>query len=160
MKVISLYLIPHYLGKNFKFHSNLEVSHSILCGFLKFYKEIFTTILIIIFWKFLIIQLTFESPQVKRCLIFSIRNLVHGLPKDLRLRKLGKLQKCQMWVQTQPNAQSSLQKLNVDNSFQKTRKIRNYIFEVLPNFIVSLYFVPNILSRIVDEIKIFLHRLL
>ena len=30
-----------YLGKNFKFHLNLEVSHSILCRFLKFYKEIF-----------------------------------------------------------------------------------------------------------------------
>ena len=48
------------------------------------------------------------------------------------------------------NAQSSFQKLNVDNSCQKTRKIRYYIFEVLPNFIVSLYFVPNILSRIVE----------
>ena len=26
-KVISLYLIRWYLGRNFKFHSNLEVSH-------------------------------------------------------------------------------------------------------------------------------------
>ena len=41
-----------------------------------------------------------------------------------------------MWVQTQPNAQSSLQKLNNDNSCQKTRKIRYFIFEGLPNFIV------------------------
>ena len=38
----------------------------------------------------------------------------------------------------------------MDNSCQKTRKIRYYIFETLPNFIVSLYFLPNILSRIVD----------
>ena len=30
------------LMKNFKFHSNLEVSHSILCKFPKFYREIFT----------------------------------------------------------------------------------------------------------------------
>ena len=38
----------------------------------------------------------------------------------------------------------------------KTRKIRYYIFEILPNFTVSLYFVPNILSRIVDKyIKFF-----
>ena len=51
----------------------------------------------------------------------------------------------------QPNPQSSFQKLNADNSYQKTRKIRYYIFEVLPNFIVSLYFAPNILSRIVVE---------
>ena len=53
-----------------------------------------------------------------------------------------------MQLQTQPNAQSYFQKSNVDNSCQKTRKIRYYIFEVLPSFIVSLYFVPNILSRI------------
>ena len=41
-KLIPLYLICQYLGKKFKFHSNLEVSHSILCKFPNFYKEIFT----------------------------------------------------------------------------------------------------------------------
>ena len=40
-KLILLYLISQYLGKNFKFHSNLGISHSILCKFRKFYKEIF-----------------------------------------------------------------------------------------------------------------------
>ena len=40
-KLIPLYLICQYLGKSFKPHSNLEVSHSILCKFPKFYKEIF-----------------------------------------------------------------------------------------------------------------------
>ena len=40
-KLILFYLIRQYLGKNFEFHSNLEVSHSILCKFPKFYKEIF-----------------------------------------------------------------------------------------------------------------------
>ena len=54
-----------------------------------------------------------------------------------------------MWVEMQPSANSSIQKLNADNSCQKTRKIRYYIFEVLSNFTVFLYFVPNILSRIV-----------
>ena len=39
-KVIPLYLIRRYLGRNFKFHSNLEVSHSILCKFPRFYKEV------------------------------------------------------------------------------------------------------------------------
>ena len=52
-------------------------------------------------------------------------------------------------VETQPSAQSSFQKLNVDNSCQKTRKIRYYTFEVLSNFTVFIYFVLNILSRIV-----------
>ena len=40
-KLIPLYLFRQYLGKKFKFHSNLEVRHSILCRFPKFYKEIF-----------------------------------------------------------------------------------------------------------------------
>ena len=90
-----------------------------------------------------------ESPQVKQYLISSITNYVnelpHVLPNDLRLRIFGNqeiLEKCQMLVQTQPNAQPSFQKLNVNNNCQKTRKIRYYIFEVLPNFIVSFYFVP------------------
>ena len=55
-----------------------------------------------------------------------------------------------MWLETQPSAQYSLQQLNMDNSYQKkkTRKIIYYIFEVLFNFTVILYFVPNILSSI------------
>ena len=40
-KLTPLYLIRQYLGKKFNFHSNLEVSHSILYKFSKFYKEIF-----------------------------------------------------------------------------------------------------------------------
>ena len=40
-KIIPLYVILQYLGKNFKFHSYLKVSHSVLCKFPKFYKEIF-----------------------------------------------------------------------------------------------------------------------
>ena len=57
-----------------------------------------------------------------------------------------------MRVQTQPNSQSPLQKSNAGNSCQKARKIR-YIFEFLPNFIVSPYPVPNILCRI--EVDLF-----
>ena len=53
-----------------------------------------------------------------------------------------------MWVEMQPSAQSTFRSLNVDNSCQKTRKIRCYIFEVLSNFTVFVWFVPNILARI------------
>ena len=112
-----------------------------------------TTILVIIFWHFLIIQLRSESPQVKRYLISGITNSVHELshelPNDLSLSILGNqkiLEKCQMWVETQTSVQSSFQKLNVDKICQKTRKIRYYIFDVLSNFTVFLYFLPNILS--------------
>ena len=110
-----------------------------------------STILVIIFWHFLIIQLRSESPQVKRYLISSITNLVHELPNDLRLRILGNqeiLEKCQMWVETQPSAQSPFQKLNIDNSCKKHANLDATI-EALSNFTVFLYFVPNILSRIV-----------
>ena len=54
-----------------------------------------------------------------------------------------------MWVETQPSAQPPFQKLNVNSSCQKTRKIRYSIFEVLSNLIAFLYFVTNILPRIV-----------
>ena len=43
-KLIPLHLICQYLEKKIKFHSNLEVSHSILCKFPKFYKDIFINI--------------------------------------------------------------------------------------------------------------------
>ena len=75
------------------------------------YFQLNTTILVVIFQHFLIIQLTSESPQVKRYLISNITNLVHELPHELpnylRLRILGNqetLEICQIWVQTQPNA--------------------------------------------------------
>ena len=45
-----------------------------------------------------------------------------------------------MWVERQPKVQSSFQKLNVDNSCQKTRKIRYYIFEILSSFTVLCNF--------------------
>ena len=54
-------------------------------------KETFQTILVIIFWHFLIILLRSESRQVKRYLISSITNLVYESPHDFRsvLRLLG-----------------------------------------------------------------------
>ena len=56
-----------------------------------------------------------------------------------------------MWAETQPSTQFSFQKLNVDNICQKTRKVRHYIFEVLSNFTVFLYFVPYILVMVVGR---------
>ena len=115
------------------------------------------TILVIMFQHFLITQHRQELPQVKRYLISSTANLVHelphGFPNDLRLRVFRNqeiLEKCQIWVETQPSVQSSFQKLNFDSNCQKTRKIREQIFEALSNFTAFAYFMPNILSRIVD----------
>ena len=94
-----------------------------------------------------------KSPQVKRNLVSSITNLVHEssheLLNHLGLRILGNqeiFKKCQMQVETQPSAQSCLQKLKLSHSSQKTRNIISQIFLVWSNFTVFLYFMPNILS--------------
>ena len=64
-----------------------------------------------------------------------------------------------MWVETQLSGKSSFQKLNVDNSCQKTRKIRYYIFEVLSNLSAFLLIMPHILARKVWGKKIFARNL-
>ena len=64
-----------------------------------------------------------------------------------------------MWVKTHPSAQFFFQKLNVDNSCQKTRKVWYYIFEFLSSFNVLLKFVPNILASIIWRKKFFSHNL-
>ena len=51
-----------------------------------------------------------------------LHELLYELPNDFRLRILGNqeiLEKCQMWLMAQPSAQSSFQKLNIDDSCQK-----------------------------------------
>ena len=59
-----------------------------------------------------------------------------------------------MLVEMQSSAESSFQKLIVGNSYQKTHKIRCYIFEVFSNFTVFHYFVPIALSRVVAVYEI------
>ena len=78
--------------------------------------------------------------------------LPYELPNDLRLRILGNkeiLGKSQIWVET-----FSPPEINFGSSSQKTRKSRQQNFLVLSSFTGFLYFVPNILPRIVAE---FLH---
>ena len=56
-------------------------------------KKILQTMIFIIFWDFLMFYQIFLSPQVKRLAIitykYSIYELTHELPNDLRLRMLG-----------------------------------------------------------------------
>ena len=87
-------------------------------------------------------------------MISSIANLVYGLPhelpNDLRLRILGKkevLGKSQIWVGT--SSQSPFQKLNFGSGSQNASKRRYEPFLVLSSFTGFLYFVSNILPRIV-----------
>ena len=63
---------------------------------IKFFMNLSTTIIFIIFWDFLIFYQIFLSPQVKRCAIITgkhgIYGLDHELPNDLRLiRNVPKL---------------------------------------------------------------------
>ena len=58
------------------------------------------------------------------------------------------LEKCQVWVDRLLSIQSFFQKLNFDNAKQKTCKIRYYVFVVLSNSAVFIYFARNISSEI------------
>ena len=40
-KVIPLFLIGKHLGKNFKFHNNIDISNDIISKFSSFYQDIF-----------------------------------------------------------------------------------------------------------------------
>ena len=86
----------------------------------------------------------------------SMANLVYELPhelqSDLRLGNKEILGKPQIWVQ--PSTQSPFQKLNFGNSSQKVRKSWYQTFLFLSSFTGFLYFVPNILPRIVWANKV------
>ena len=93
-------------------------------------------------------------------MISSIANLVYELTNDLRVTILGNkeiLGKSQIWVETEPSAQSPFQKQNFGKSSQKTCKSRYPTFLALSNFTGFLYLVPNILPRIaVPKLKVHL----
>ena len=99
-------------------------------------------------------------------MISSIANLVYKLPhespNDLRLRILGNkevLGQSQIWVETSPWAVSLLE-IKLGNNSQKLRKSRYQTFLFLSSFPGFLYFVPNILPKIVWPNKVlFLTRL-
>ena len=79
------------------------------------------------------------------------------LLNDLRLRILEYKEisgKSQVWVETYSSTQSPFQKLNLGNSSRKTRKSRYQTFLDLSSFTGFLYFVPNILSRIVGPVNL------
>ena len=89
-------------------------------------------------------------------MVFSIANSVHELsyelPNNLRLGILGNkkiLGNFQILMETEPSAQSPFQQLNVGNSSLKARKSRYQTFLDPSSFTGFLYFVPNILTRIV-----------
>ena len=99
-------------------------------------------------------------------MISSIANLVYNLPhespNDLRLRILRNkevLGQSQIWVETSPWAVSLLE-IKLGNNSQKLRKSRYQTFLFLSSFPGFLYFVPNILPKIVWPNKVlFLTRL-
>ena len=89
----------------------------------KYFTNKFSTILDIILWNFAVFQKSLHSPQVKRHLIFSVKNIIYVLPhkllNHLTLRILGNqeiLGKGQDWLETEFRAQSFFQKLRRNNS--------------------------------------------
>ena len=59
------------------------------------------------------------------------------------------LEKSSIWVETRPSALSLFEKFDFGSSNQKSRKNGYQTFLFLYNITGFLYFVPNILSRIV-----------
>ena len=89
----------------------------------KYFTNKFSTILDIILWNFAVFQKSLHSPQVKRHLIFSAKNIIyvfpHKLLNHLTLRILGNqeiLGKGQDWLETEFRAQPFFQKLRRNNS--------------------------------------------
>ena len=102
--------------------------------------------------KFYNVSVPIRLTTSKGNVISSIRNLVyelpHELPNNLRLKDLSKEGNIRK-ISNLGGAQSPPQKLNLGNSRQNTRKSRYQTFLALSSFTGFLYFVPNILSRIV-----------
>ena len=71
-------------------------------------KKIFQTILVIIFWDFLMFYQIFLSPQVKQIVIISNKHdmykLNHKLPKDLRLKNYQALSSINNTLISQKNS--------------------------------------------------------
>lgn len=102
----------------------------------KYFTNKFSTILDIILWNFAVFQKSLHSPQVKRHLIFSAKNIIYVLPhkllNHLTLRILGNqeiLGKGQDWLETEFRAQSFFQKLrrNSSQSFLISPVLRGFI---------------------------------
>ena len=118
-----------------------------------------STVLVIIFWNFIISQYRSDSPQVKRNLISSKTNLVyelpHKLPNSLRLRILGnqeirKFQKNREFGWTHsvvPSLHSRTQTLQM--AFEKYAKVDTKLFFFLSSLTGLVHFMPNILFGIV-----------
>ena len=111
-------------------------------------------------------QYSSDWPQIKPNLISSITNFAYNLPLeflyDRRLRIPGnqkRLEKPQIWVETQPTACLPFQKQHFGNSSQKVCKNRYQSFTALLNFTRFLYFVPDILYGIADLVQGKLHLL-
>ena len=117
-----------------------------------------STILVIIFWNFTMFQYRSDSPQVKGNLIPSRANMVYELPPELPndLRNQEILKKSQIWVDNSLVSSLPLrtqtvflQELRLCQSQLKKITKKYQIFLFLSSFTGLLYFVSNILSRIV-----------
>ena len=115
--------------------------------------QIKPSIMVVIFWDFLIFDQIFLSPQVKRTASISnkhaIYELPHKLPNDLRLGIVGNYDisgKSQNFIELYPSAQSSSKNESFLNTSKSTWKIEIELFPWCP---ISSQFVSNILWVIV-----------
>ena len=89
-----------------------------------------STMLVIIFWDFLMFYEMLMSPQVKRIMIIRYK-LPHELSNDLRLRILGYTEistRSQNFEELYSSAQSSYQNENFVNTSKNSWKIEIVLF--------------------------------
>ena len=113
----------------------------------KYFTNKFSTILDIILWNFAVFQKSLHSPQVKRHLIFSAKNIIYVLPhkllNHLTLRILGNQE---ILGKGQRLVGDRVQSLVV---FPEITQKQFSKFSDFSSFTWFYYFIPNILNKIV-----------
>ena len=73
-KVIPLFLVGKHLGKNFKFHNNVDANNDILSKFLSFHRDVFIT------W----INNYTSKPTVPSMILFDFIWFNSGIKDDIK----------------------------------------------------------------------------
>ena len=100
-----------------------------------------------------LVQFRFNTSNTKLDIQYNKLGIsvISRVAKRVKTRILGNqemLKKSQIWVETQPSAQSPFRNLNFANNSSKACKSKYQTFLVLSNFTGFLYFIQSIFSGI------------
>ena len=124
LKIYKCFLAEHWLYR-LPSRKSVILRLFLVSIIFKYFTNNFSRILAITLWNFAAFQKSLHSPNVKRHLIFSAKN-IYVLPNHLRLRILGNqeiLGEGQDQLEIEFSAQSFFQEENFCNSGQKLHRI-------------------------------------